>query len=64
MKKQEKPLAKRPARKKKTKGVGLRLKLTTIDWVQSETDEDGPTVPAKVRQWVEEREEEAKRAGG
>jgi hypothetical protein len=55
--------APRPIRriKKNTKGVGLRLKKTTIGWIETQLDEDAPSVPAKVRNWVEEKEAEAKK---
>lgn len=50
--------------KRDTKGVGLRLKKSTIKWVGTQLDEDSPTVPAKVRKWVEDKEAEAKKNTG
>jgi hypothetical protein len=50
--------------KKTTKGVGVRLKKSTIEWVGTQLDEDTPTVPAKVRKWVEDKEAEAKKNAG
>ncbi|HKQ90327.1 MAG TPA: hypothetical protein VJZ77_06580 [Blastocatellia bacterium] len=53
-------------KKSKTKGVMVRLKHSTIDYLLSQKDEDADSAPAVARRIIEQKklDDELKRLGG